>query len=453
MWFCLFAAWASPAEDALKEALSAHVSDKAQVDSLLVEADAEVKRVTSALRDQGGTQGLGERLFAQMTESLREKASRPTPLTLDAKTISRTVIGYEGFKLERYVTSGVFPKRYFGYLDGRAETAAHEIEAMHAARAAAAAANRWAEQNGRPVRITEAEVLVTFLAEGGALWLGERGPFHPVMDVGLDDIALGHRDQPGLLTALDEASGSDLMGMVAWWDGVGPLPKPSALPDSERWLRRDHGKGDDRKEGPFPYLTHAMTLKETVVGTALMYVWEKEIAQSKLLEGGHRGIMERPLDEQFVISSLIYNSGLLHDPIRWKQILTFQTGQWLYDRSEKNKATRPTLALLPPPRQLSAFLSTGRYEQQNTSWVAVYHVLQRYGAFAALYRFTDAFLPDGSLRAIPSPPEPPAKVEPQGAESPASAEPEARSGCCSVLGGSATLSVAWPMLFSRRARQ
>jgi hypothetical protein len=413
VWLWLGLVWCAeagePASDVLREALQLHVQDEASLEGLLREAEAAGREVERRLQAVGPTDGLAEQLWLQMAHNLHEKARGK--LAMDAERIRRAVLGYESFKLESYVTSGVFPKRYLGYLDGRADTAEREIRVMRTTRAAVEAANGWLAAQGRAVRLTEAEVATTFLAEGGALWLGEERAFHPVMDVGLDDLALGHRDQPGLLAALDAGTGSDLMGMVAWWEGLGPLPVPSALPDHERWLRRNQGE-EEGPGGPFPYLTRAMTLEETVVGTALMYVWEKEIAERKLLQGGHRSIMERPLDEQFVIASLVYNSGLLHDPARWAQIQSFSTGAWLHDRSQRNRATRPELDLVAPAEQLAEFRLTGIYRSQPTSWVAVYHVLQRYGGWEGLFRFTDTFLPDGRFAQIPElppalPPPPP----------------------------------------------
>jgi hypothetical protein len=407
VWLWVGLAAAGPASDALREALQLHVQDEGALSGLLHEAEGEARALEGRLSGVGPVGGLGEQLLQQMAHNLQDKAR--ASLVMDAERIRRAVLGYETFKLESYVTSGVFPKRYLGYLDGQADTAEREIRVMRTTRAATEAANRWLAEQGRAVRLTEAEVVVTFLAEGGALWLGEERAFHPVMDVGLDDLALGHRDQPGLLRALDEATGSDLMGMVAWWDGVGPVT--SSLPDEERWLRRNQGK-EEGPEGPFPYLTRTMTLEETVVGTALMYVWEKEIAQNKLLQGGHRSIMERPLDEQFVIASLVYNSGLLHDPTRWTQIQSFSTGAWLHDRSRRNRATRPELNLQAPADQLAEFRLTGIYRSQPTSWVAVYHVLQRYGGWEALFRFTDTFQPDGRFAKIPELPPPPPPPSP-----------------------------------------
>ena len=45
---------------------------------------------------------------------------------LTPERVRRDIVDYEAFKLQTYVTSGVTPKRYFGYLDGELDTAEEE---------------------------------------------------------------------------------------------------------------------------------------------------------------------------------------------------------------------------------------------------------------------------------------------------------------------------------------
>lgn len=59
---------------------------------------------------------LGAVLRHQIRENLRAKVvlQADGDLGLDAGRVQATVVDYEVFKLETYLSSGVFPKRYFG---------------------------------------------------------------------------------------------------------------------------------------------------------------------------------------------------------------------------------------------------------------------------------------------------------------------------------------------------
>jgi len=60
--------------------------------------------------------------LSRVVDNLKQKLDLPG-FILSQDQIRRTVIGYESFKLEKYVKSGVFPKRYFGYFDLQYDTA------------------------------------------------------------------------------------------------------------------------------------------------------------------------------------------------------------------------------------------------------------------------------------------------------------------------------------------
>jgi len=47
--------------------------------------------------------------------------------------------------------------------------------------------------------------------------------------------------------------------------------------------------------------------------------------------------------------------------------------------------------VLPPAKAFQQVARDGAYPEQPTSWAAVYHVLQRYGAYVALKRFSNTF--------------------------------------------------------------
>jgi len=319
-------------------------------------------------------------LLAQLTRLVAEnlEAKRGLGLTYDERRISRQIIDYEVFKLETFVATGVFPKRYFGYLDEQGDTAAYEVRLEAAARKAARACNAWLEQERATFRVTEQEVVVTFLAEGGAILLREDQAqleaIHPVQGIGLDDIASGFEQLGPLVRQVDAEAGTHLGTVVE---------------------RRDGRK----------LLARLFTFEEAVAGTAVMWVWEKRIAERKLVAKGRAPLAGRPLDEQFVIASLVYNSGVLFEEKTIQGLRSLQLGDYLADLSVRSKAKYPELPVLAPKASLALLIGGGDYPEQPTSWSAVYHVLQRYGAYVALARFTDAFDEQGRLRSAPSAPD------------------------------------------------
>ncbi|MBW2258082.1 MAG: hypothetical protein JRI25_26260 [Deltaproteobacteria bacterium] len=288
----------------------------------------------------------------------------------------------------------MFPKRYFGYFDGKYDTAPLERRLRDATARSAEVIDAWQEEKGVPVRVTAAEVAVTFIAEGGALWLGaekeKADALHPVYDVGLDDLASGFRDLDELQARLDAELGTGLRELVVWVDrGVDPPPGMVG-----RLQTRDDS-------GPLAYLARRITLEEAVAGTALMWLWEKEIAAGKLAAIGAAPMESRSAPQQFIIGSLVYNSGLLHNSERWTMIEELSSGEWLARTSERNAKRRWALNVLPPARATSWLAGGGQYPEQPTAWLAAYHVLQRYGAYVALERFTETFDETGAFREMP----------------------------------------------------
>ena len=303
--------------------------------------------------------------------ALRGPAGQTFPLTPD--DVRRTVVDYEAFKLAGYVGSGVFPKRYFGYFDRRWDTAEHEQKLVDVVRASTPVINAWLKERGEPWRVTEMEIAVTWVAEGGALMLGDdplrRQNIHPIADVGLDDIYSGTSELGDLMGRLDAAAGTDLSSIV-----------------------------DGSHDGRYAKMTRYMTYEESIVGTALMWVWEKRITQRKLLRDGRTPLQERPLAEQFVLGSFVYNSGLVHDAGREHQVIAFEGAARIVDISERNAHRRAVLAVTTPDQALAELATGMGYRQQPTSWLAVYHVLQRWGGYEALRRFTDVFDEQGAFR-------------------------------------------------------
>ncbi len=371
---------ADPTEISLDASLQAFVGDDEAVDRLLTAVDDTARDLTPRLAAVGPatedqvTWLLRDRVLDNLEHKQGLGQQRGRGFAMDEDEIRRTVIGYEAFKIEAYVTSGVFPKRYFGYVDGKWDTAIHEYTLAQTTHTAVEVINRWLAEQGDPLRINDQEVAVTWVAEGGALLLGEdqdgMNQVHPVFGVGLDDIASGTDELAGLMADLDEAMGTDLSGIV-------------------RWQEDDSG---DR----VAMLHRYMTYEESIAGTALMWVWEKRIAQRKLKKAGRTLLHNRPLDEQFILGSLVYNSGLIHDEGRELMIRDLQCGPWLKASSDRNAHRRSELNLVRPADALAELLTGHGYRDQWTSWLAVYHVTQRYGGWLGLSRFTDVFDGAGS---------------------------------------------------------
>lgn len=383
-------AFAGTAEDDLRRTLPSFVHDPLDQASLIAAADAEAVALQQALATVGPAplEAVRERYFAEIVTNLAEKQP---PLAVE--TLRRTVLGFEAFRLRTYVTSGVFPKRYFGYFDRLGDTAEAEGRLARTATCAADVVNHNQQAAGSPLRVRPDEIAVTFVAEGGALVLREdqdrMDRLHPITDVGLDDVASGNRDLPGLIRELDAACGTRLQDIVVYTAAGGP-PPPGAI-------SRGNVVGSTPQD-QWAWIVRLMTLEEGVAGTAFMWIWEKQIAERDLVAKGAAPLSARDPRDQFVVGSLVYNSGLIHAAATQRSLREFTTGAWLFDRSERNREIRPTLNLLAPPAQLAELLGGAAIRDQPTSWVAVYHVLQRYGAWEALHRFTDVFDADGRFR-------------------------------------------------------
>lgn len=385
-----------PAPETLEEALAYFVEDQAQVQALLGELDAQAEVLAASLAGHGAVETARvRRLLADQVEArVFGWVARATQgsFPVDAERIRRQAIQWEAFRLERYVSSGVFPKTYFGFFDQAWDTADHERVLRETTMCTRGVINAWQAERGAPVRVTDAEIAVTFIAEGGALLLttqqAQMNDLHPVLDVGLDDLASGLGDYDGLLASLDAGCGTDLQGTVVY---TGPGLRPVGA--SDRLIA---------PEGQWAWLVRNATFREGIVGTALMWVWEKEIAARKLKAEDREPMHSRALDEQFVLGSLVYNSGILHSESTARSILRFETGERLYGDSERNAHRRPRLNLLPPSGLLAEFLTDGAYRRQPTSWLAAYHVLQRYGAWEGLRRFAAVFDEAGMFLVEPS---------------------------------------------------
>jgi len=363
-----------PLQQLLADNIESLLADPTATDRVLDHLTRALPEVVARTAHAGGAErGRVEQLAidliaANLADKRELRDISGTRFWLSETELRRTVIDYELFKLESFVGAGVFPKRYFGYLDGKWDSAPYEAQLRATVQRGVAIVNQQLVAGRSPLRITDAEVVVTFLAEGGALLLREHqdriDSVHPVFDIGLDDIATGFRSHAALVKQLDSAFGTQLGSVVVWRDGQ-------------------------------PLLVRNFTFVEAVLGTVVMWLWEKERAVGKLQRARRTPLASRPLDEQFIIGSLVYNSGLAFDDRRVDQIRRFDTASYLAEISRANRERRSELPVQPPQPALAALLADGGYPDQPTSWSAVYHILQRYGGYVALQRCTDLFDANG----------------------------------------------------------
>lgn len=328
-------------------------------------------------------EGLKAVVRKEFVETLQRRAHAGLPVD---ETRWPALAGFEAFKADAYVRSGVFPKRYTGYLDQRTPTGPREGRVIETVICVTAAINGHQASVGSDLRITEAEVAVTFLAEGAALMLdtvdAPHDDLHPVLDVGLDDLASGSGDLQRLVAVVDTACTTQLGNVSTEVPSGSPVPNEAI------------GRIPAR-EGYDAYLMRGITLDEAVAGTGIMWVWESAIADRKLEKAEGKRLMSLEADQRFIASSLVYNSGILHQPATRERLRTFGTADYVYGRSKANVGRRPEISTRSSAELAEELASGLGYRNQPTSWLAVYHVLQRYGAWVALHRFDRVFDDEG----------------------------------------------------------
>ena len=299
-----------------------------------------------------------------IVEDLAEKEPLRGHLSIDVR---RRVIAFQRFRLEKTISAGVTPKRYFGFLDEQGDTAKYERALRDTVHRVVTLIDRDPESRALDVEVSELEVAVTFLAEGGALVLSDRQEdlerIHPVNGIGLDDFRTGFARHATLVATIDRELGTALHGLTL----AGVLTRP-------------------------------MTFREAIAGTALMYLDEKAHAAALLRDRDGGRLSSLPPDRQLVITSLVYNSGILFSDERIDQILSFSTADYLADTNDQNRGQRPPLPVLRPAQREASLVAGEPMPTQHTSWNAVYHVLQRHGAAVALRRYTDTFDDQGHFR-------------------------------------------------------
>ncbi|MBL8956860.1 MAG: hypothetical protein JNK82_39165 [Myxococcaceae bacterium] len=303
----------------------------------------------------------------------RSRGDEPGHATPAPRDIVTAGADYDRFLVDTYLSSGVAPKKYFGFFDERGDTAAAEAELRDTVIRAVALTNAYAAEKNLDVRVTEKEVAVTFFAEGGALLFTTAtdkldGAIHPVRDEGLDNFRLGFLRFPTLVQTFDTTFGT----------GLGKL---TAAVGASRVLLRP------------------MTLREAVLATTLMYLFEKQLTHELRDDAKVPLLAGLPLDEQFVTTSLVYNCGLLFSDERVAGIVALNTADYLAKVNADNAGKRPALPVLSTAEATARLAAGESIPLQLTSWSAVYHVLQRYGAWVALAKFTTAFDASGAFTA------------------------------------------------------
>lgn len=345
---------------------------------------------------------LRHEVAARLDELAALEEPGPGPFRLSPDEVLAKVAGFEAFKMSAYLTSGVFPKRYFGYFDRRWDTGRHEELLLERAHQVVDAVNAYQAAHDRSTRFTDLELLVTYMSEGGAILFREDrrlldADAGEAIDLyyhlGCDNIGAALARYPGLVRALDERFSTDLARRV---------PKPGVSETGEGYLG----------------IVRGVDFMTSISAAAVMYLYEKEIAARKLAgagadgEGGwpHADLMAFPLDEQFVITSLVFNTGILFQYQTVRRIRDFETLEYLHQVSARAAAevgskARPALPV--PVSRDEAFrrLASEGYPHQPTSWQGAYHILQRYGAYVALRRFTTVFDDAGSRVPAASMPE------------------------------------------------
>lgn len=374
-------------QDSIRRALPVRIGERIEraareIAPLAVAGEREVAEV------------LEREILANLESKVRLGGEGPGRFPLGHEEILRTVVDFEIFKMRNYIASGVFPKRYFGFVDGKWDTGREEGAFLRLVHEVVVAINEHQEAEGARVRLSDLELVVTYLAEGGALFflsepglLRDEGPARINLgrDLGCDNIGLALDRHGPLAAALDRRFGTR-------------LARSARL--------AGEGATGDRSVG----ISRSVAFRESVVAAGLMFLYEKEVAGRKLAAVSRSGqsaswptgdLMALPLTEQFIAASLVFNTGILFSREWTESIRDFDTIRRLHSLSTTNSEKRGRDWRPPLPVEASSAEAFRRlrergYRQQPTSWQGSYHVLQRYGAFLALRDFTDLFDSGGS---------------------------------------------------------
>ena len=335
---------AAPPEELAVRAELAHFVEADRVDAVVAHLEAVAETTAAALARIGSAPPAEVRaaLYRRVAENLarRHPPGSAPGLPITEADLVRTVLDYEGFRLARYVSAGVAPRSgtSAGSTSGTTrgprsapdgDVVACAVDVINADRAAA----------GDPLRISEAEVAVTFFAEGGALLVERRrhDGILPVGGIGNHYIGYGVQSYRDVASAVDVACGTDVLGTLVW-SAAGTRP-------TEQVVRRNQRSSDPVRTA---WLTRTWTLEEAVAGTALMWLWERELTAGMLRaagrEGSHPG---RPTADRDHLDGLQLGraAGRAH-PAGDGDLLA--TGERLAEQARRRTSGRLAIDLVPP---------------------------------------------------------------------------------------------------------
>jgi hypothetical protein len=329
-----------------------------------------------------------------IARNLLDKIAISTPsnrFPLTKQQVMRQVADFEIFRLETFIRSGVFPRRYFGYFDEIWDTAKYETRLRKAIHKATKVANDYLEQTGESIRHTEMELAVFYVSEGGAvrmLYFQENIENNdPWLHGGLQDLIRYVEALPNLLNQLERVIESDIRSAVS---------RPAGRMVEGRNLYFD----------------------EVIVGSALRYTYMKLHAQKRYRERHGLAIERLPFTEQLIATRSYQEIGprdsrellqeMLHDEVftsdQFRMVQNLEGASRLRELALTQAASSEKIVVFGPKENLSRMLKERMYPFQPAEWwgtarhSTIYNVLMTYGGMVALTKFSDLFDEAGRFR-------------------------------------------------------
>lgn len=362
----------SDAEEAVRE-----------IGELIERGVVEIAGIVGRERQAAARQLIRANVLDNLYGKMRLKSAATGRFPLAREEVLGSVVGYEIFKLSSFLKSGVVPKRYFGFLDGKWDTADREMTLLRVTRRTGEVINDPQIARERFVAVSDLELLVTYLSEGGALFFRKRETapgvedptrIHLYYDLGCDNIWLALHRYPSLVTSIDENLGTNLGAyrVTSFTNEVG-----------------DTCRG----------INQYVSFQESIAAMGLMYLHCKELAARDLARQRTRpgtdwstfDLGALPLDAQLIVTLYHYNTGHLPERATVQRIQTLSTIEYLNEVSRQRPRGKPPLPVPSSPVTAFEQVAEHGYPTQPSSWHGAYNTMQRYGAFVALRRFMDIF--------------------------------------------------------------
>jgi hypothetical protein len=312
---------------------------------------------------------------SEALKNLRDKVSMGSngerfPMTLSE--MEQTVFGFEAFKAETFVRTGIFPKRYFGFLDEKWDSAQYEVLLRETVQRAVRVVNDYLAESGRNVGLSHQEVAMTFISDGAALKMREFQAniedFQCVLQLGMKEPTQYIYAFPGLVERLDRELRTDLQAAVFLKDG--------AMVDAR-----------------------AMYFPEAVVATMFRYLFKKTRAQIALRDEGI-DLQSLSADEQFIVASgydLEKEAALSWRTVQ--DIRDSRVGVHLRSSAMPDDPSASRIPWMGPGDSADFLLQESIYPwQPNSSWNVVYNTAQKHGTWVGLSRFGTTFNDRGEYR-------------------------------------------------------